>query len=153
MHYHAELVFPPGPKPTDDEIDQAMGLHQITDENPDGLYDWFEVGARKRGCHVKGYDSNADPDHFGPDGQPLWPTEWKSQSHPKDICLVGEADPDLTADTIIFPDGTLKHTHVWGGEGFSQGYIPTDFDGIVLPYLKAKGVTNDAWLVTVDYHS
>ena len=151
----------------EDDVDEDGNIYSTY--NPDGIWDWFQIGARWKGNHDPDYDANNDEEHketcwlcggsgkrtdmvvangcngcHGSGISQKWPTQWKP--HDTDICPLEFARKDLTAAYLIV-DGTLYATEVWNGFTFEDG----GFDGKVFPKLLELG-KEDGWLVTIDLH-
>lgn len=63
MHHHAEAWLP-----TDADVEGK--LERVMDPyrqyaNPDGFWDWYQIGGRFRGRLVRGYDPRKDPSLHG----------------------------------------------------------------------------------------
>lgn len=124
------------------------------DDNwPAFTFDWYQIGARWRGIHSGALitddiepetcrlcsGTGTRPDMDVPNGcngcngegrEMPWPTTWGP--HGIDVCPAEEADPELTAQYVVSPDGVIGH---WSR------------DSVKVPRLSGT------WLVTVDAHS
>ena len=59
MHHHAE-VWVPTDADVEGQLERVMAPYRQY-ANPDGFWDWYQVGGRFRGRHVPGYDPRKDP--------------------------------------------------------------------------------------------
>jgi len=76
MHYHAEVWIKTNEN-VESQVESALAPYdedlQVIQreedgetwwENPDGWFDWWEIGGRWKGEHVEGYDPTEDPAHL-----------------------------------------------------------------------------------------
>lgn len=93
MHYHAEVWIKTN-EDIESQIEKIMAPYNENLEveqreedgetywtNPDGFWDWWQIGGRWKGQHVANYDSMEDPDHmqiceicYGTGDRPGWVT-------------------------------------------------------------------------------
>jgi hypothetical protein len=166
MHYHAEVYLKEITN-LEKQIETILSPYE-EGKSEDGFWDWWQIGGRWKGCHVKGYDQEADPDHKekcnlcdgtgtrtdmkAPNGcngchgtgiATKRPTKW--QPHKLDAVPIFGIHDDLNCYTLIIPT-KIYHIETWNGRNF----VKTEFNGKVKPVLEKHGI-KQGFLVTIDY--
>lgn len=171
MHALALAVIPPEGDP-DEAVAKVMAPY-YEEANPEGWWDWWQIGGRFTGT-LTDYDPSADPANIevcdlcggtgtrgdmvvengcngclGTGRRVNWPTDWKRYSG--DVLSAAEAAvvPDLNCYTLVYPEG---FEHRLGG-----GWGPVDEadNAKWVASLRAAfaRLGTDARVAVVDYHS
>ncbi len=182
MHYHCEIWFPDRPDDIEKAVAEAMAPHlevYEADGGGRGIWDWYQIGGRWKGCHDSTYDASSDESHKAPcvlcegtgkrsDGE-RFGAEWMAEMNGCNGCKgsgVAVTWPttwkphDLDAIAVDALPGDFKAcTLIANGHAYvDRLYRPkypeaTDgFDGRLKVKLAELGLVG-GWVVTVDYHS
>jgi len=171
MHYHFE-VWVPVDTNIEYHVEEALKPYQ------DKLWDWWQIGGRWKGVHVRGYEADKDPEHIEtcilcngtgtrPDGLGLFGAEWVKEMNGCNGCK-GEGKRtswptawrphkgDVLPVSGVPPDLTCN-TLILPGNAIStevwtgEKWQETGFDGKVAAALKENHMLG-GFIVTVDCH-
>jgi hypothetical protein len=139
----------------DDRCDDCRGSGKIeTTYNPNGRWDWWQVGGRFTGMLSPGYDPTKDPNNRAPCDRckgdadcryckgtktiAMWPTQWKQYSGDtmpvKD--LLQDWKPEYLPYSCVTPDGT------WHTDSISESELKA-----------LLSANEDCFATVVDCHS
>ncbi len=123
----------------DKNCDECSGTGKhMSDRNPEGYWDWYQIGGRWTGALNPEYKPEKDPANkeLGPDGKltTKWPTSWAK--YDGDVQRVGIASADTLSKAffaVVTPDGK------WHTQG-KMGWFGTS----------TNNMTDEQWLAHLE---
>lgn len=183
MHFHCEVYAPEVPADIETYVAEAMAPYSQVDwdyeeedceeAERDCFWDWYVIGGRWSGQHSLSMLNEEKLENFYglmkslKDEQSIdllfdlyfpeygYPCPFTRNAYDglyeDDIWPLEQIPGNYKCYTLVVPGLGAWHMEEWDEE--ARKFRPTEFAGLVVPFLKEKLGITTGYLITVDYHS